>query len=210
MRRNFASKIKVTQPVVDLDGDEMTKIIWKWIKEKVSNISLTRQHILPYVDLDIQYYDLSVENRDATNDQVTIDAANAIKKCKVGIKCATITPDEERVTEFNLKQMWKSPNGTIRNILNGTVFREPIVISNIPRLVPGWTKPIIVGRHAYGDQYRCQDNVIDTPGEVKLVFTPKDGSAVTEQVIHNFEGKGTYMGMFNTEASIESFARSCM
>jgi isocitrate dehydrogenase len=145
-RRNFASKIKVAQPVVDLDGDEMTKIIWGWIKEK---------HIHPYVDLDIQYYDLSVENRDATNDQVTIDAAEAIKKCKVGIKCATITPDEDRVTEFNLKQMWKSPNGTIRNILNGTVFREPIVISNIPRLVPGWIKPIIVGRHAFGDQYRC-------------------------------------------------------
>lgn len=210
-RRNFASKIKVAQPVVDLDGDEMTKIIWKWIKEKVSETGLTIiQHIFPYVDVDIQYYDLSVENRDATNDQVTIDAAEAIKKCKVGIKCATITPDEDRVEEFNLKQMWKSPNGTIRNILNGTVFREPIVISNIPRLVPGWVKPIIVGRHAYGDQYRCSDNVIDTPGKCELIFTPDDGSEPTVQTVHTFEGKGTYMGMFNTEASIESFARSCM
>lgn len=179
----------------------MTKIIWDWIKEK---------HIHPYVDVNTQYFDLSVTNRDATNDQVTIDAAEAIKKCKVGIKCATITPDEERVEEFNLKQMWKSPNGTIRNILNGTVFREPIVISNIPRLVPGWQKPIIVGRHAYGDQYRCQDAVIDVPGKAELVFTPTDGSAPTRQTIHDFEGKGTYMGMFNTEASIESFARSCM
>jgi isocitrate dehydrogenase len=153
-----------------LDGDEMTKIIWDWIKEK---------HIHPYVYVNTQYFDLSVTNRDATNDQVTIDAAEAIKKCKVGIKCATITPDEERVEEFNLKQMWKSPNGTIRNILNGTVFREPIVISNIPRLVPGWQKPIIVGRHAYGDQYRCQDAVIDVPGKAELVFTPTDGSAPT-------------------------------
>lgn len=151
-----------------------------------------------------------MENRDATNDQVTIDAANAIAKCKVGIKCATITPDEERVTEFNLKQMWKSPNGTIRNILNGTVFREPIVISNIPRLVPGWTKPIIVGRHAYGDQYKCQDGVVDGPGKVELVYSPDDGSKATHQEIHHFKGKGCYLGMFNTEASIESFARSCM
>mmetsp|Transcript_24351 Transcript_24351/g.37695 ORF Transcript_24351/g.37695 Transcript_24351/m.37695 type:complete len:159 (-) Transcript_24351:210-686(-) len=150
-RRNFASKLRVAQPVVDLDGDEMTRVIWKWIKDK---------HITPYLDIDIEYYDLGMEHRDATNDQVTVDAANAIKKHKVGIKCATITPDEDRVEEFGLKQMWKSPNGTIRNILNGTVFREPIVISNIPRLVPGWTKPIIVGRHAYGDQYRCQDAVI--------------------------------------------------
>jgi len=200
-RRAFASKIKVTQPVCDLDGDEMTRIIWDSIKQK---------HILPYLDLNIQYFDLSVQNRDATNDQVTIDAANAIAKCKVGIKCATITPDEDRVEEFKLKQMWKSPNGTIRNILNGTVFREPIVISNIPRLVPGWTKPIIVGRHAYGEQYKCQDNVIDKPGKVELVFTPEDGSEPTRQEIHSFKGKGTYLGMFNTEASIESFARSCM
>lgn len=165
--RSFATKIKVTEPICDLDGDEMTRIIWDNIKAK---------HIFPYLDLNIQYFDLSVENRDATNDQVTIDAAEAIKKCKVGIKCATITPDEDRVTEFNLKQMWKSPNGTIRNILNGTVFREPIVISNIPRLVPGWTKPIIVGRHAYGDQYKCQDNVVDGPGLVELVYTPDDKS----------------------------------
>jgi len=162
------------------------------------------------VDLNTQYFDLSVENRDATNDQVTIDAAEAIKACKVGIKCATITPDEGRVEEFNLKKMWKSPNGTIRNILDGTVFREPIVISNIPRLVPGWTKPIIVGRHAYGDQYRCQDAVVDGPGRVELVYTPADGSEPTRQTIHDFEGRGTYLGMFNTEASIESFAKSCM
>ena len=153
---------------------------------------------------------MSVTSRDATNDQITIDAAEAIKECKVGIKCATITPDEERVEEFKLKQMWRSPNGTIRNILNGTVFREPIVISNIPRLVPGWTKPIIVGRHAYGDQYRCQDAVTTKPGKAFVVFRPDDGSAATEQELHHFEGTGTYMGMFNTEASIESFARSCM
>mmetsp|Transcript_24352 Transcript_24352/g.37697 ORF Transcript_24352/g.37697 Transcript_24352/m.37697 type:complete len:425 (-) Transcript_24352:41-1315(-) len=200
-RRNFASKLRVAQPVVDLDGDEMTRVIWKWIKDK---------HITPYLDIDIEYYDLGMEHRDATNDQVTVDAANAIKKHKVGIKCATITPDEDRVEEFGLKQMWKSPNGTIRNILNGTVFREPIVISNIPRLVPGWTKPIIVGRHAYGDQYRCQDAVITKPGKAELVFTPEDGSEPTRQTIHDFEGTGTYLGMYNTKASIESFARSCM
>jgi isocitrate dehydrogenase len=151
-----------------------------------------------------------VTSRDETNDQITIDAAHAIMAAGVGIKCATITPDEERVKEFGLKQMWKSPNGTIRNILNGTVFREPIVISNIPRLVPGWVKPIIVGRHAYGDQYKCQDNVIDKPGKVELVFTPNDGSKPTIQEIHKFEGRGCYLGMFNTEASIESFARSCL
>lgn len=200
-RRGFASKLRVAQPVVDIDGDEMTRIIWKWIKDK---------HIHPYLDIDIDYYDLSIESRDATNDQITIDAANAIKKHKVGIKCATITADEGRVEEFNLKQMWKSPNGTIRNILNGTVFREPIVISNIPRLVPGWTKPIIIGRHAFGDQYMCQDNVITKPGKAELVFTPEDGSEPTRQLIHNFDGTGTYLGMFNTLASIESFARSCM
>ena len=153
---------------------------------------------------------MSVESRDATNDQITIDAAEAIKACKVGIKCATITPDQGRVEEFNLKQMWKSPNGTIRNILDGTVFREPIVISNIPRLVPGWTKPIIVGRHAFGDQYRCQDAVVDGPGRVELVYTPADGSEPTHQTIYDFEGRGTYLGMFNTEASIESFAKACM
>jgi isocitrate dehydrogenase len=199
--RAFGHKIKVDNPVVDMDGDEMTKIIWKWIKER---------HIHPYLDLDIQYYDLSIENRDATNDQVTIDSAEATKKCKVAIKCATITPDEERVEEFNLKQMWKSPNGTIRNILNGTVFREPIIISNIPRIVPGWTKPIIVGRHAYGDQYRCQDAVHQVPGRSELVFHPSDGSAPTTQTIHDFDGPGCTLGMYNTKESIDGFARACM
>ena len=178
MKRGFASKIVVPTPVVDLDGDEMTRVIWKWIKER---------HIEPYVELkDHQYYDLSVESRDATNDQITIDAANAIAKSKCGIKCATITPDEDRVKEFNLKQMWRSPNGTIRNILNGTVFREAIICSNIPRLVPGWTQPIIVGRHAYADQYRCQDNVIDKPGKAFVTFVPDDGSAPIEQELHHF------------------------
>jgi len=151
-----------------------------------------------------------MENRDATDDQVTIDSAEATKKCKVAIKCATITPDEERVEEFKLKKMWKSPNGTIRNILNGTVFREPIIISNIPRIVPGWTKPIIVGRHAYGDQYRAQDAIQTQPGKVELVFTPRDGSASTTQLIHDFEGPGTYLGMYNTNESIEGFARACL
>jgi isocitrate dehydrogenase len=151
-----------------------------------------------------------MENRDATDDQVTIDSAMATKKCKVAIKCATITPDEERVEEFKLKKMWKSPNGTIRNILNGTVFREPIIISNIPRIVPGWTKPIIVGRHAYGDQYRAQDAVQTVPGKVELVFSPRDGSAPTTQLIHDFEGPGTYLGMYNTNESIEGFARACL
>lgn len=197
----FGHKIKVTNEVVDMDGDEMTKIIWKWIKER---------HIHPYLDLNINYFDLSMENRDATDDQVTIDSAMATKKCKVAIKCATITPDEERVEEFKLKKMWKSPNGTIRNILNGTVFREPIIISNIPRIVPGWTKPIIVGRHAYGDQYRAQDAVQTVPGKVELVFSPRDGSAPTTQLIHDFEGPGTYLGMYNTSESIEGFARACM
>lgn len=153
---------------------------------------------------------MSIENRDATNDQVTIDSAEATKKCKVAIKCATITPDEERVTEFGLKQMWKSPNGTIRNILNGTVFREPIIIKNIPRIVPGWTKPIIVGRHAYGDQYRAQDAVNQVPGKAELVFHPKDGSAPTHQTIHDFDGPGCTLGMYNTKESIDSFARACM
>ena len=168
-RRNFASfkKVKVSKPVVDVDGDEMTRVIWGWIKEK---------HIHPYIDLKTEYYDLSIQNRDATNDKVTEDCAKAMLKHKVGVKCATITPDKGRVKEFNLKQMWKSPNGTIRNILDGTVFREPIVISNIPRLVPGWQKPIIIGRHAYGDQYRCQDAVTTKVGKVELVFSPADGS----------------------------------
>lgn len=162
------------------------------------------------MDLDIDYYDLSIENRDATNDQVTIDSAEATKKHKVAIKCATITPDEERVEEFKLKQMWKSPNGTIRNILNGTVFREPIIIKNIPRIVPGWTKPIIVGRHAHGDQYRAQDNVNQVPGKCELVFHPSDGSAATHQTIYDFPGPGCYMGMYNTKESIEGFAHACM
>ena len=168
------------------------------------------QHINPYVDLKTEYYDLSVQNRDATNDQVTIDCANAMLRTKVGVKCATITPDEGRVEEFGLKQMWRSPNGTIRNILNGTVFREPIVISNIPRLVPGWTQPIIIGRHAFGDQYRCQDNVVTKPGKVNISFTPDDGSEVINQEITHLEAGGCYLGMFNTHASITSFARSCL
>ena len=205
-KRSFASfkKVKVSKPVVDIDGDEMTKVIWAWIKEK---------HIHPYIDVNTEYFDLSVQNRDATNDQVTLDCAAAMLKHKVGVKCATITPDKGRVKEFNLKQMWKSPNGTIRNQLNGTVFREPIVISNIPRFVPGWTQPIVVGRHAFGDQYRCQDGTTDKPGKVEIVFTPADGSEPERRLIHTFSDKdhgGCYMGMFNTEASIRSFAKSCM
>ena len=194
------SKIKVNNPVVELDGDEMTRIIWKWIKDQL---------ILPYVDVPIEYYDLSIENRDATDDQVTIDAANAIKKHNVGIKCATITPDEERVTEFGLKQMWRSPNGTIRNILGGTVFREPIVISNIPRLVPGWTKPIVIGRHAFGDQYRATDAVIKGKGKLTMTFTPEDGSTPQNWEVYQFEGGGVAMSMYNTDESIEGFAHSC-
>mmetsp|Transcript_19394 Transcript_19394/g.14059 ORF Transcript_19394/g.14059 Transcript_19394/m.14059 type:complete len:168 (+) Transcript_19394:47-550(+) len=162
------SKIKVENPVVDIDGDEMTRIIWQLIKDKL---------ILPYLDIDIKYFDLGIENRDLTNDQVTLDCANAIKECKVGIKCATITPDEARVKEFNLKQMWKSPNGTIRNELNGTVFREPIIIKNIPRLVPGWNQPIVIGRHAFGDQYKATDFVAEKPGKFQINFIPEDGSA---------------------------------
>ena len=176
-----AAKIQVTEPVAELDGDEMTRIIWQLIKDKL---------IFPHLDLNIQYFDLSVENRDATDDQVTIDAANAIKACKVGIKCATITPDEARVTEFNLKQMWKSPNGTIRNICGGTIFREPIVISNIPRLVPGWTKPIVVGRHAFGDQYRSTDFCPKVPGKFSMTFTPADGSEPTEFNVFDFPDAG--------------------
>lgn len=192
-------KIKVANPVVDLDGDEMTRVIWTMIKDKL---------IHPYLDLDIKYFDLGLPNRDATNDKVTIDAAEAIKKYNVGIKCATITPDEARVKEFNLKKMWKSPNGTIRNILNGTVFREPIVISNIPRLVPGWTKPIVVGRHAYGDQYRATDVAIPGPGKLTMTYTPESGDPVSWEV-HQFEGAGVGMAMFNTEESVRGFAQSC-
>ncbi|MFM2016792.1 MAG: hypothetical protein RL007_448 [Bacteroidota bacterium] len=194
------SKIKVANPVVELDGDEMTRIIWKFIKDKL---------ILPYLEIDIKYYDLGIEHRDATNDQVTVDAAEAIKKYQVGIKCATITPDEERVKEFNLKQMWKSPNGTIRNILDGTVFREPIVCNNVPRLVPNWTAPIIVGRHAFGDQYRATDTVIKGKGKLTMTFTPEDGSAPQSFEVFNFKGDGVALCMYNTESSIRGFAQSC-
>ena len=190
----MANKIKVSNPVAELDGDEMTRIIWEMIK---------RQLILPYVDIPILYFDLSIQNRDATNDQVTLDAAKAIKDCKVGIKCATITPDEQRVSEFSLKKMWKSPNGTIRNELRGTVFREPIVIKNIPRLVPGWKKPIVIGRHAHADQYKSTDLVVDQPCEVKLVVNGK------EHKVFDFKGPGVTMAMYNTDESIKEFARAC-
>ncbi len=193
-------KIKVANPVVELDGDEMTRIIWKFIKDKL---------ILPYVDVAIKYYDLSIEYRDETNDQVTIDAANAIKKYGVGIKCATITPDEDRMKEFNLKQMWKSPNGTIRNILDGTVFREPIVMQNVPRLVTNWTAPIIVGRHAFGDQYRATDFLVPGPGKLTMKFEGEDGS-VQEYEVYNFRAAGVAMGMYNVDESIRGFARACM
>lgn len=193
------SKIKVANPVVELDGDEMTRIIWKFIKDKL---------ILPYLDIDIKYYDLGVEHRDATNDQVTIDAAEAIKKYQVGIKCATITPDEQRVKEFNLKQMWKSPNGTIRNILDGTVFREPIVCKNVPRLVSNWTSPIIVGRHAFGDQYRATDFVVPGKGKLTMKFEGEDGKVIEHEVF-NFKSGGVAMGMYNLDESIRGFARSC-
>lgn len=191
-------KIKVTNPVVELDGDEMTRIIWSFIKEEL---------ILPYLDLDIKYYDLSIQNRDATDDQVTIEAAEAIKKYNVGIKCATITPDEARVKEFGLKQMWKSPNGTIRNIVGGTVFREPIICSNIPRYVQGWTEPIIIGRHAFGDQYRATDKVIKGRGKLTMTFTGDDGATQSWEVF-NFRGDGVAMAMYNTDESIYGFARS--
>lgn len=191
-------KIKVANPVVELDGDEMTRIIWSFIKEQL---------ILPYLELDVKYFDLSVENRDATNDQVTIDAANAINQFNVGIKCATITPDEARVEEFGLKQMWKSPNGTIRNIVGGTVFREPIICNNIPRYVQGWTQPIIIGRHAFGDQYRATDKVIKGKGKLKLTFTAENGE-VQEWEVYDFKGDGVAMAMYNTDESIYGFARS--
>src|SRR5436190_9196891 len=193
-------KIKVANPVVELDGDEMTRIIWKFIKDKL---------ILPYLDLDIKYYDLGMENRDATNDQVTIDAAEAIKKYSVGIKCATITPDEARVKEFNLKQMWKSPNGTVRNILDGTVFREPIVCKNIPRLVPNWTAPIIIGRHAYGDQYRATDAVFKGKGKLTMTFAPEGGGEVQTFEVYNFKGDGVALTMYNTDESITGFESRC-
>jgi len=193
------AKIKVTNPVVELDGDEMTRIIWKFIKDQL---------ILPYVDVPLEYYDLGIEHRDATDDQVTVDAANAIKRHGVGVKCATITPDEARVTEFGLKKMWRSPNGTIRNILGGVVFREPIVISNIPRLVPGWTKPIVIGRHAHGDQYKASDFVVPGPGTVTITYTPSDGGEPIEIEVAKFTGGGVAMGMYNFDDSIRDFARA--
>ena len=194
-------KIKVGKPVVELDGDEMTRIIWSLIKEKL---------IFPYLDIDIKYYDLGMEHRDATNDQVTVDAANAIKQYGVGIKCATITPDEARMEEFGLKKMWKSPNGTIRNILDGTVFREPIIISNIPRLVPGWKQPICIGRHAFGDQYRATDFVTKGKGKLTITFTPEDGSEPNSFDVYDYTGDGVAMAMYNTDESISGFARACM
>ena len=193
------SKIKVINPVVELDGDEMTRIIWQFIKDQL---------ILPYLDVDLRYYDLGIEHRDATDDQVTIDAAHAILEYGVGVKCATITPDEDRVDEFGLKKMWKSPNGTIRNILGGVIFREPIIMSNIPRLVPTWTKPIIVGRHAFGDQYRATDFKVPGPGTLTMTFTPADGSEPMEFQIFEFPDAGVAMGMYNLDDSIRDFARA--
>lgn len=192
-------KIKVANPVVELDGDEMTRIIWQFIREKL---------ITPYLELDIKYFDLGMENRDKTDDKVTVEAAEAIKKYNVGIKCATITPDEARVKEFNLKQMWKSPNGTIRNILDGTVFREPIIMSNIPRLVPSWTQPICIGRHAFGDQYRATDFVTKGKGKLTITFEPESGEKISHEV-YNFKGDGVALAMYNTDESIRGFAQSC-
>lgn len=195
------SKIKVAQPVVEMDGDEMTRIIWRFIKEQL---------ILPYIDLDIKYYDLGITSRDATDDQITIDAAEAVKKYNVGIKCATITPDEGRVQEFGLKKMYRSPNGTIRNIVGGTVFREPIIMKNVPRYVQGWTKPICIGRHAFGDQYKATDIVTQGKGKLTMTFTPEDGSAPQTWEVYNFQENGVAMSMYNIDSSIYGFARSCM
>jgi isocitrate dehydrogenase len=195
------AKIEVKNPIVELDGDEMTRIIWQFIKDQL---------ILPYLDVELDYYDLSIQSRDATEDQITVDAANAIKKHGVGVKCATITPDEARVEEFGLKEMYRSPNGTIRNILGGVIFREPIVISNIPRLVPGWTKPIIIGRHAFGDQYRATDLVVPGEGRLTLSFTPKNGSDPVELNVYDFPGGGVAMAMYNLDDSIRDFARASM
>ena len=193
-------KIKVKTPLVEIDGDEMTRIIWAWIKEML---------ILPHLDIDLKYFDLSIENRDATEDRITVDAANAIKHYGVGVKCATITPDEARVKEFNLKQMWKSPNGTIRNILDGTIFREPIICKNVPLYVPGWKQPIIVGRHAFGDQYRATDFVVPEAGTLTVSFKPKSGGKPIEHTVFEFPGAGVAMSMYNLDASIEGFARAC-
>ena len=195
------SKIKVANPIVEMDGDEMTRIIWQKIKDKL---------IHPYLDLDLKYYDLGMEARDATNDQITIDAANAIKKYRVGVKCATITPDEQRVEEFNLKEMYRSPNGTIRNILGGTVFRQPIICSNVPRLVPGWTRPIVIGRHAFGDQYRATDMLVDGAGTLTLTFQPADGRPAVTKEVFDFPESGVAMAMYNLDESIRGFARACM
>ncbi len=195
------AKIKVKNPIVEVDGDEMTRIIWAFIKEKL---------ILPYLDVELKYFDLGIEKRDETDDHITIDAANAIKEHGIGVKCATITPDEARVEEFNLKQMWRSPNGTIRNILGGTVFREPIICGNIPRLVPGWTKPIVIGRHAFGDQYRATDMVIPGSGRLKITFEPDNGGDTIEREIFHFPGGGVALGMYNLDESIRDFARACM
>ncbi|KAJ3011215.1 Isocitrate dehydrogenase [NADP], mitochondrial precursor (Oxalosuccinate decarboxylase) [Thoreauomyces humboldtii] len=200
MSSSARTKVVVKNPVVELDGDEMTRIIWKWIKDKL---------IFPYVEVPIKYYDLGVEARDKTDDKITIEAAEAIRKYNVGIKCATITPDEARVKEFKLKKMWRSPNGTIRNILDGTVFREPILLKNVPRLVPGWTEPIIIGRHAFGDQYRATDFIADEPGTFEMTFRPKSGAPEKKFTVYEFEGKGVGMGMFNTDESIKGFAETC-
>jgi len=194
------NKIKVVNPIVELDGDEMTRIIWQFIKDKL---------ILPYLDATLLYFDLGIESRDATNDQITVDAAKAIKQHGVGVKCATITPDEARVEEFKLKKMWKSPNGTIRNILGGTVFREPIICSNVPRLVPGWTQPIVIGRHAFGDQYRATDVLIPGPGRLTMKFEPADGTAASEYEVFQFPSAGVALGMYNLDDSIRGFARAC-
>lgn len=194
------AKIKVKNPVVEIDGDEMTRIIWQWIRERL---------ILPYLDIDLKYYDLSVEKRDETNDQITVDCANAVKQYGVGVKCATITPDEARVEEFGLKEMWKSPNGTIRNILGGVVFREPIVIKNVPRLVPGWTDPIVIGRHAFGDQYRATDFLVPGPGKLRMVWDGANGEKI-EKDVFNFPSPGVAMGMYNLDDSIRDFARASM
>ena len=195
------SKIKVVNPVVEIDGDEMTRIIWKFIKDQL---------ILPYIDVELLYYDLGLESRDETDDQITIDAANAINKYKVGIKCATITPDENRVGEFGLKKMWRSPNGTIRNIVGGTVFREPIIMKNVPRYVQGWTKPICIGRHAFGDQYKATDTVIKGKGKLTMTFIPEDGGEAQSWEVYNFQEGGVAMSMYNIDSSIYGFARSCM
>src|SRR3954468_4642091 len=195
------AKIKVKNPVVEMDGDEMTRIIWQFIKDKL---------IHPYLDIDLLYYDLSVQKRDETNDQITVDAAEMTKKVGVAVKCATITPDEGRVKEFSLKKMWKSPNGTIRNILGGTIFREPIICKNVPRLVPGWTQPIVIGRHGFGDQYKATDFKVPGPGKLTMTYTPAGGGAPVSYEVYDFPSAGVAMGMYNLDASIEDFAHSCL